>query len=67
MLFEDMAFTCYVMRQQQIEDIIDDLVLEDDPYDETCQAYICGKHGVSFSTLTSYEKRYIEDEISKRG
>lgn len=66
MSFQDMAFTCYAMHTQAIEDIIEDLVNSIDPNDYNIQQKIFQKHGVNMSSLTMQEIQYIEREVSKK-
>lgn len=62
----DTAFTCCAMRQQAIEDIINELAEAANPNDTKTQQRIFQIYGVEMNFLTDEEISYIEQEVSTR-
>lgn len=60
------AFTFYAMRQQQIEDVINLLVITDNPNDFETQREVYEAVGINSDSFTSDEIKYIEYQITKR-
>ncbi len=63
---EDRAFSCYAMRQQQIDDVVNLLAAAEDPNDFETQCRIYNEVGIDSDTFTDYEVMYIEKEVARR-
>ena len=62
----NVAFSAYAFRQQQVEDVIDMLAAADDPNDFSTQCFIYNTVGIDSDTFTNDEINYIEREVSHR-
>lgn len=62
----NLAFSAYAFRQQQIEDLIDALAAAADPNDYATQLSIYNALDFDSDTLTIDEVNYIEREVSRR-
>ena len=66
---EHTAFNLYAMtteRNMKIESFIDCLVNSDDPNNWGNQWIASKSSGISFDSMTSQEREYIEQEVSHR-
>ena len=62
----NLAFSAYALSQQRIEDFINALAAADDPNDIDAQANAALVANLNISSLTRYEREYIEREVAKR-
>lgn len=63
-MFQDLAFTCYAMHKQSIEDFITALSRAEDPNDTATQNLLARQCNLNFNLLTLQEKEYIERQVS---
>lgn len=63
---KDFLFMVYACEEQKKEDFINALAQEEDPNDPMIQDAIAYRLGLDLSSLTSYDRDYIEREVSKR-
>lgn len=62
----NLAFSAYTVRQQQIEDVINYLAAARDPNDFPTQLAAYGAAGLDSDTLTDDEVDYMVKEIRRR-
>ena len=62
----NVAFSAYSFRQQQIEDLIAILIITDNPNDFETQCEAFEAIGLDSDSLSFAETAYIETEIAKR-
>lgn len=62
----DFLFTCYAMKTQAVEDVINALARCEDPNDADTQRRIFATHDLCLDVLTPAEIDYIEREVAKR-
>lgn len=63
---EDRAFSCYTMRQQQIDEVVNLLAATEDPNDFETQCRIYDEVGIDSDTFTENEIQFIIREVARR-
>ena len=63
----DLAYTCYVIHTQALEDAINELARRSDVANSIeMQRQILAAYGINIDALTTQEIQYIESEVAKR-
>lgn len=63
---ENRAFSCYAMRQQQIDEVVNLLAAAEDPNDFETQCCIYDEVGIDSDTFTENEIQFIIREVARR-